>query len=293
MNHIYIFLLILYCALHVVDGFQNHLVPQDSSTSSLHGSLLNYNSVIELESSADVAKSKPAPHIAIPGGGIYFYWQAGVITFLREQSYDLSQCTYTGASAGALTATLGIANVDFYDATKLALSLAEDAGVWDRKGGLQGIWGPMIEEWLQALIPSSSVDNLKGRLSILVTPLPSFGKDKVSDFQSKSDLVQCNMASVHLPWFLDGRLTCDFRGNPHIDGSFLAQPGDFLPSNRNANDDSVLVLDWHEDPVLGSKGGFDIVEALSPGGIYSLLEYGRTHAKRMEEEGKFASLEKI
>ena len=95
------------------------------------------------------------------------------------------------------------------------------------------------------------------------------------------------------PWFLDGRLTCDFRGTPHIDGSFLAQPGDFLPSNRNANDDSVLFLDWKEDPVLSSKGGFDIVEALSPDGIYGLLEYGKTHAKRMEEQGKFSSLEKM
>lgn len=105
--------------------------------------------------------------------GIYFYWQAGVITFLREQGYDLSQCTYTGGSAGALTATLGITNVDFYDATQLALSLAADAGVWDRKAGLQGIWGPMIEEWLETLIPSDCIDNLNGRLSILGTLNPS------------------------------------------------------------------------------------------------------------------------
>jgi len=286
--------------LYLVDGFQqNHIVQQphhrcyrrrDSSCASSNG-LIDFASDVELETFGST-EDKFAPHIAIPGGGIYFYWQAGVITFLREQGYDLSQCTYTGASAGALTATLGITNVDFYDATKLALSLAADAGVWDRKGGLQGVWGPMIEEWLETLIPSDCIENLNGRLSVLVTPLPSFGKDKVSDFKSKSDLVKCNMASVHLPLFLDGRLTCDFRDTPHIDGSFLARPGDFLPSNRSEDDDSVLILDWQEDPVLSSKGGFDIVEALSPDGIYGLLEYGKTHAKRMEEQGRFASLKK-
>lgn len=57
--------------------------------------------------------------------------------------------------------------MDFYKATELALSLAADAGVWDRKGGLQGIWGPMIEEWLETLIPADCIENLNGRLSLL------------------------------------------------------------------------------------------------------------------------------
>lgn len=92
---------------------------------------------------------------------------------------------------------------------------------------------------------------------------------------------------------MDGRLTSDFRSSPHIDGSFLARPGDFLPFKRSGDDDSVLILDWQEDPVMSSKGGLDFVEALSPDGIYGLLEYGKTHAKRMEEQGRFASLKKI
>ncbi|KAL3943219.1 MAG: hypothetical protein SGBAC_002709 [Bacillariaceae sp.] len=248
-------ILILY-SLHLVDGFQNNIVQQphhsycrrDNSCGAGSNGLVDFNSDVNLEGVAS-AEGEIAPHIAIPGGGIYFYWQAGVITFLREQGYDLSQCTFTGASAGALTATFGSTNVDFYKATELALSLAADAGVWDRKGGLQGIWGPMIEEWLETLIPSDCIENLNGRLSLL--------------------------------------------GSPHIDGSFLARPGDFLPSKRSGDDDSVLILDWQEDPVMSSKGGLDFVEALSPDGIYGLLEYGKTHAKRMEEQGRFASLKKI
>jgi predicted acylesterase/phospholipase RssA len=137
-------------------------------------------------------------HLLFPGGGIFFYWQAGVVTYLREGSYDLSKCGFSGASAGALTATLAVTGVDVYEATDLALKLAADAGVWDRRGGLQGIWGPLIEEWLDELLPPSIEDVEDGRLSLLVTNIPSFTKTKVSQFADRQDLIQCNLASIHL-----------------------------------------------------------------------------------------------
>ena len=138
-------------------------------------------------------------HMIFPGGGIFFYWQAGVVCFLRENGYDLSDCSFSGASAGALTATLTATNVNFYDATDLALSLAADGGVWDRSGGLQGIWGPMIDEWLDTLLPNSIEEHTNSeRLSLLVTPIPSFGTTSVSEFSNRRDLIRCNMASVHL-----------------------------------------------------------------------------------------------
>jgi hypothetical protein len=41
-----------------------------------------------------------------------FYRQAGVITYLRENQYNLSSCKFSGASAGAITATLATGEVD-------------------------------------------------------------------------------------------------------------------------------------------------------------------------------------
>ena len=171
-------------------------------------------------------------HFIFPGGGIYFYWQAGFMCYLREQGYDLSPSsqfstgssengngdaivttpptTFTGASAGALTATLTATNVDFYDATELALRLAKDANVWNRGPyGLQGIWGPMIYEWLDTLLPSTATAStssspassslMPSNLSLLVTPIPNvWDKRKVSIFQNRRDLIKCNMASVHI-----------------------------------------------------------------------------------------------
>jgi len=131
-----------------------------------------------------------------------------VVTYLRDHGYDLSAVTSTGASAGALTATLAATDVDYYKATDLALDMVKQAGVWDRTGGLQGIWGPMIYDWLDELLPEDAVELSHQRgLSLLVTPVPALGKEKVDSFRDRKDLIECNMASIHLPWFLDGKVT--------------------------------------------------------------------------------------
>jgi len=245
-------------------------------------------------------------NIVFPGGGIFFYHQAGVVNFLREEGYDLSHTSFSGASAGALTATLAATGVDFYEATDLALKMAADAGIWDRSNGLQGIWGPLIEDWLNELLPQS-IESVQGRITILITPIPSFGKSKISHFEDRNDLIQCNMASVHLPWFLDGKLTRNYRSRPHIDGSFLSKDEDYIPDkkfldNRDDTDtdtDAVLrttttiSLDWTKDPYMSSKiSGMDFVEALSPDGIRDLLDRGKKYGKIMEDQGIFDSLNK-
>lgn len=97
------------------------------------------------------------------------------------------------------------------------------------------------------------------------------------------------------PWFLDGKLTSDFRGKPHIDGSFLSKEDDYSPEQKMEDDNhvNIIILDWKEDPEMSSKGGFDIVEALSPEGIYGLLEKGKKYGKVLEDRGVFDSLKKL
>jgi hypothetical protein len=96
------------------------------------------------------------------------------------------------------------------------------------------------------------------------------------------------------PWFLDGKLTYDFRQKPHIDGSFLSNESHYLPKQNGGVPDrkKSIVLDFKEDPAMQSRGGFDIVEALSPKGIYGLLDQGKSFAKYMEEKGQFQHLVK-
>ena len=241
------------------------------------------------EATDDVLSNKETrpQHIVFLGGGIFFYWQAGVVTFLRENGYDLSQTSATGASAGALTATLTACDVDFYQATDLALQMAKDAGVWDRSGGLQGIWGPMIRTWLDELLPENAVARMQARqTSLLVTPVPQLAKHRVSSFTNRNDLIDCNMASVHLPLFLDGEWISTFRGTPCIDGSFLSSPCDYEPTDKNRD---TIRLSHRLDEKYGSQSLLTFVKAISTDGIYEMIEDGKKYAKRMEEQGKLSA----
>jgi hypothetical protein len=246
--------------------------------------------VPEAAGGSSLLGSSPPPHLVFPGGGIFFYWQAGAVTYLRKGGYDLASVSFAGASAGALTATLAATGVDFGRATDLALSLAAEAGVWNRRGGLQGIWGPMIREWLDELLPEDALQQVSNqRLSLLVTPVPSFGKRRVQAFESRDDLIRCCLASVHIPWFLDGRPLATYRGAPCVDGSFLARRGHYLPGRPQ----DALVLNYADDPAYRSGGLLDFVEAVSPDGIYGILRDGERFARRLEEQGAFRILPKL
>jgi len=133
------------------------------------------------------------------------------------------------------------------------------------------------------------------QLSLLITQIPTFKKNKISTFETKSDLIRCNMASVHIPLFLDSKLTTNFRGKPHIDGSFMAQPTDyhqlFIPSSCSSVDaqinKNIIFLDWKKDPILSDRNLADAVAVISKQGIWDLLDRGRSYASSMEKRGDF------
>ena len=83
--------------------------------------------------------------------------RAGIIKYLEEH-YDLTKIHVRGASAGALVATLAACNVDPRRALDLAHSLSVDAGLFDRKLKLAGVWGDLIRAWLYELLPSNAAD---------------------------------------------------------------------------------------------------------------------------------------
>ena len=94
---------------------------------------------------------------------------------------------------------------------------------------------------------------------------------------------------MHIPLFLDGKFTTPFRNQAHIDGSFLATLEDY---HNNSSEDrtDVLVLDWQRDPFFKERKFGDFMRALSPQGIWDLLEHGRSYAATMEKRGDFSAL---
>ena len=153
--------LVLLIAAHSVDSFI-HVFSSRLPTPFFHSSASTSRTKAVEENLPD--KNDSSPHIIFPGGGIFFYWQAGAVAYLLENKYNLDNVRLTGASAGALTATLTTNDVDFEEATELALKLAKEAHVWDRPLGLQGIWGDMIETWLDALLPLDALEKSQDKV---------------------------------------------------------------------------------------------------------------------------------
>jgi len=98
------------------------------------------------------------------------------------------------------------------------------------------------------------------------------------------------MASVHLPWFLNGDLTKKFRGQSVIDGSFLAKSSDYFDNNEN-HVNEALILDFKRDPVMRERS----TDFVNPGKgkqfIWDILEQGKRHAQIMDKQGELRILQ--
>ena len=74
--------------------------------------------------------------------------------------------------AGALAATLAACDVDMDLALERALALCEETGALERGAwGLYGIWGGVIRQWLDELLPEDAAQRCDGRVELLVTTL--------------------------------------------------------------------------------------------------------------------------
>ena len=263
--------------------------------SYVNGRRIGVHQQVQKQSSCEENESpSTTTYLIFPGGGIFMNWQGGVITYLREHGYDLSQCTFIGSSAGSMTATLAAVGVDMNGATSLALELATKYQVWDRPQGLQGILNAMIAEWLDTLVPStsdldpSSISNI----SILVTPVPFlWKKQSLTSFENRQDLIDSNLASIYLPFFSDGGLWHNIRDKPYIDGNFLSTGKHYRPIGAKRR--NTIVLNWQKDPAFADKGEEDLVKTITPQAVWDIVEQGKQYAKMLEERGRFQNIPKL
>ncbi|CAM9384794.1 unnamed protein product, partial [Scytosiphon promiscuus] len=244
---------------------------------------------LTLASSPNEAASTPQasppsakPVLSFPGGGIFFWWQAGVISGLQER-YDLSSLDFVGASAGSLAATLAACDADMDLAMKLALDLCDTNEIWTRPLGLAGVWGAMVEDWLDELLPDEADKICRDRVNLLVIgvwPRP-FRRQSVSDFTSKSDLIKACMASVHIPWFMDKHFSARYRGRRFVDGSFRASPEDL----SLGEDRPTVYFDYDEDEVMAERRG-KFLSLTNKEGLLFMRQRGYDHVQTMIAEGK-------
>ncbi|CAI5515273.1 unnamed protein product [Closterium sp. Naga37s-1] len=171
--------------------------------------------------------------------GMFFYWQMGAAGAVSRHG-AVDGARLVGASAGALAATLTACGVDATASARAAFDLSLANGVWDRPAGLAGVWGRLVGEWLDLMLPPDAHTRCTHRLSLHIVTLPSirhrapwFQRQVVSQFPSRADLIACCLASVHIPFFMDGRPWTLYRGRRCVDGSILAMPKALQPRDSS------------------------------------------------------------
>ena len=252
--------------------------------------------------------------LAFPGGGIFFWWQAGTISGLAKR-IDLSSTPTVGASAGALAATMAACECDMRLALDRAVQLSLDAGAFDRgPWGLYGIWGPIIRDWLDELLPADAADRCCGRVNLLIneplmavpllpvlgSPLTDLGfectrRHEISAFTSRDDLIDAAMASVHIPLFLDRQWCARFREQDCVDGSYVLGRNAKLPLRcpDAFAEWPVLRLSPLHDPRMRARYGSgwrDFLRLSSVEAVGEMLDWGERYVDVLEAEGRLEQL---
>lgn len=211
---------------------------------------------------------------------MFFWWQAGCVTALQER-FDLSSARFAGASAGAITCALAACNCDVGDAFHSAKRIAENEGLLSKGSwSLLGAWGPMIRTWLDHCLPFDAHKLCTDRVTIAIRQLPWLETVFLSQFPTKGHLIDACLASAHVPFLLDGRLSANIGNARFIDGSFAGASRHLL----KAAGASALRFNAYDDPVLMQHvcrySGFMKFDGVNS--VRWLVELGEDYIRRLD-----------
>jgi hypothetical protein len=215
----------------------------------------------------------------------HFILVQGVLKYLNE-NYRLRDVDLIGVSAGALCAVLVASGVSLDRAVRKAYDISVEVDIWNRSGGLAGIWGDLIRRWLEELLPEDAHECCQNRVKIIATRMPRMQLRYLSDFESREDLIDACMASVHIPFFLDGNGTYKYRDEQYIDGSVW----DFFSGSNSGLltlDGQSCIIDYFLDDQL-EFNRLDFIKILTFDTVLDLVKSGYSYAERTDARGLYA-----
>ena len=191
--------------------------------------------------------------------------------------------------------TLLTLNCNIDEAAEFAIYQAHREKLFENPLGLAGVWGSLVEEWLQTLIGENSdslIQEQSRRLYIATTPVNIFQRgaetEFLTDFTDANDLIRANMASVHIPLFMNKRFFSTYRGSKYIDGSFYP----FLRGLAKRRRSNLKRLDNDASRISNVEGGDDsddqllIPASISPKRLYTLDWQRVTRRSPLDSETK-------
>ncbi|KAK3260057.1 hypothetical protein CYMTET_30972 [Cymbomonas tetramitiformis] len=250
----------------------------------------------------DVQNKDGAPVLSFAGGGMFFYWQLGVVMALRER-FDLHKTQLIGASAGSLTATLTACDVQLQDAVEAAYSLAVDNEVFTRPRGLSYVWGNLVRRWLDALLPENAAELCTQRCQLVTLSVPRLVHTPTNQFASREAVIEACLASVHIPYFMDGSPARVLHNQTVIDGSiFLSHPASLLGRidhksqtiqfSINQTTRPVLLISHHEDEHMKMRG-LESLSITTYEGVQEMMGMGYAYVHRVDARGELCALDSV
>lgn len=225
---------------------------------------------------------------------MYFWWQAGASIYLQEKGDLKPDVKVQGGSAGSLTAAMLVTKSNFKDAATFAIMQARRENIWSNPKGLAGVWSDLTEEWLENIIPDTVNAESLSSLHITATPWSLRRPKILNDFVDKSDVIDACMVSVHIPLFMDGKVSRKYKGKKYIDGCFLSYITKGIiraPTPKGVSKDSIFTVSFHEDEDFMKKSkGNSIVSLITPERLYEMMDAGYEFMRRADEAGKVPDL---
>ena len=153
------------------------------------------------------------------GAGGYIAWYLGYAKYMQYHT-DLTNAMFGGTSAGSIIATFLAAGIPIQDVwTKWFQPVAEELPATFRFPSNDFV--PIAKKYVSAVLTPSHFNQIKGRINISLTDL-NLNRVSINKFQSVDDLVECAMASCHVPWVIDGTATTSYGGSRFMDGSLYS-----------------------------------------------------------------------
>jgi hypothetical protein len=164
-------------------------------------------------------KNVVAHYVCLSGSGWLFPFHIGALRQWMRMGLIKEGTRFIGASGGAMVAAAFASKVKDEKITELALEICAQA----RKYGLWRM-GSIIEAALDEHLPEDAIAVTRGRLQVAVMriwPRPSRHPELCSQFQERDELINCIMASSHIPFYLEPALSRRFRDGQYIDGGII------------------------------------------------------------------------
>jgi hypothetical protein len=219
-------------------------------------------------------------HLIFPGGGVFFWWQAGTIQTLKE-TFDLKNGSFSmyGASAGSISSVLAACNVDMHYAMTEAFRIPK------KSCGVTHAY--LIELWLHKILPENCHKICSnGKVNISITTITisyiPLHRKVISNFSSKQDLIDACLTSSHIPFFMDGNFSRTFHGESCVDGSFLFflhhtpwPKAELLDGNQRA----LMFFQGNDQELM--KQHFSMLHALDQKSTILMFNLGRAYGNRL------------